>query len=49
MYGEDPRDFGMGPQWEDDPRDARTKSDEEDAYDTNRPQMALFTESSIEE
>lgn len=49
MYGEDPRDFGMGPQWEDDPRDTRTKSDEEDAYDTNRPQMALFTESSIEE
>ena len=30
MYGENPRDFGLGPQWVDEePRDARSKMDEE--------------------
>jgi hypothetical protein len=44
MYGEDPRDFGMGPQWEEEPRDARAKGDEEDAHDTNRPRVLLCQE-----
>jgi hypothetical protein len=49
MYGDDPRDLGMGPQWVDDPREARAKSDEEDAVDTNRPRMTLYNEYSYEE
>lgn len=39
MYGEDPRDLGTGPSWEDESRDTRAKNDEEDAYETNRPRM----------
>jgi hypothetical protein len=49
MYGEDPRDLGMGPQWLDDPRDARAKSDEEEAADTNRPRTTLYNEGFNEE
>lgn len=44
MYGEDPRDLGLGPLREDEPRDARAKSDEEDAYETNRPRTSLSNE-----
>jgi hypothetical protein len=49
MYGEDPRDLGMGPQWVDEPRDARAKNDEEDATDTNRPRSVLYNEGYNEE
>jgi hypothetical protein len=49
MYGEDPRDFGLGPPREDEPRDARAKNDEEDAYETNRPKVALYDEEFYEE
>ncbi len=49
MYGEDPRDFGLGPSWEDEPRDARAKSDEEDAYETNRPRTSFSNEEFNEE
>lgn len=48
MYGEDPRDFGMGAREEDEPRDARSKVDEEDAYETNRPRT-LYNEEFYEE
>ncbi len=44
MYGDDPRDFGLGPRTEDEARDARAKSDEEDAYETNRPRATLYNE-----
>jgi hypothetical protein len=49
MYGEDPRDLGLGPQWVDEPRDTRAKSDEEDATDTNRPRAMFFEEGCNEE
>lgn len=49
MYGDDPRDLGLGPQWVDEPRDARSKSDEEDANDTNRPRTTLYNENVNEE
>jgi len=50
MYGEDPRDSGLGPcREEDEPRDARAKSDEEDAYETNRPRTSLSNEEFNEE
>ena len=49
MYGDDPRDLGLGPQWVDEPRDARAKSDEEDAWENSRPRMTLFAENSYEE
>jgi len=49
MYGEDPRDLGLGPQWVDEPRDARAKSDEEDATDTNRPRAMFDNEGRNEE
>lgn len=49
MYGQDPRDLGSGPQWVDEPRDARAKSDEEDASDTNRPRTILSNEGFYEE
>lgn len=39
MYGEDPSDSALGPRREDEPRDARAKNDEEDAYETNRPKL----------
>jgi hypothetical protein len=44
MYGDDPRDLGMGSRNEDEPRDARAKSDEEDAQETNRPRATLYNE-----
>jgi hypothetical protein len=51
MYGDDPRDYGMGPQerWVDEPRDTRPKTDEEDAQDTNRPRTMLYNENFNEE
>lgn len=49
MYGQDPRDLGLGPQWLDEPRDTRAKNDEEDATDTNRPRMTLYNEGFSEE
>lgn len=49
MYGDDPRDFGNGPEWIDEPRDARPKFDEEDATDTNRPRTILYNENFHEE
>ena len=49
MYGDDPRDFGSGPEWVDEPRDARPKTDEEEAQDTNRPRTMLYNENFNEE
>jgi hypothetical protein len=49
MYGEDPRDLGMGPDWADEPKDPRAKNDEEDDTDTNRPRTTLYNESYNEE
>src|SRR5581483_6238901 len=49
MYGDDPRDFGLGPEGVEEPRDARAKSDEEDATDTNRPRTLLYNEGFNEE
>ena len=49
MYGEDPRDLGTGPLWVDEPRDARSKFDEEDAWENTRPRMTPFAETAYEE
>ena len=49
MYGEDPSDFGLGPQWVDEPRDSRPKFDEEEAWDNDRPRITLIAESPNEE
>lgn len=49
MYGEDPRDFGMGERGEDESRDDRSKTDEEDAYETNRPRTTLYNKEFYEE
>jgi len=49
MYGDDPRDFGLGPYSEDEARDARAKFDEEESYETNRPRATLFSEDFNEE
>jgi hypothetical protein len=49
MYGDDPRDFGLGPRTEDEERDPRAKFDEEDAYETNRPRTTLHDEEFYEE
>ena len=49
MYGDDPRDFGLGPVGDDESRDDRSKFDEEDAYETNRPRSTLYNEESYEE
>ncbi len=45
MYGDDPRDFGSGPEPSDEPRDTRPKYDEEEEIDTNRPRTLLYNES----
>lgn len=49
MYGEDPRDLGMGPPGADESHESRAKSDEEDATDTNRPRTMLYNEDLNEE
>ena len=49
MYGDDARDFGLGPQWVDEARDARAKFDEEEAFDTNRPRVTVNSERFDEE
>ncbi len=48
MYGDDPRDLGLGPQWLDEPREVRSKFDQEEEWDSNRPRMT-FAETSYEE
>lgn len=49
MYVDDPRDTAFEPWREDESGDARTKFDEEDAYDANRPRTALYDEEFYEE
>lgn len=49
MYGEDPRDAGFAPRPQDEPGEARAKSDEEDAYAANRPRTVFFPEDPCEE
>ena len=44
MHGEDPRDFGLGPQWEDEPLESRSKVDEEEDWQHTRPRITLFGE-----
>ncbi|HZZ64942.1 MAG TPA: hypothetical protein VFE17_05570 [Candidatus Baltobacteraceae bacterium] len=49
MYVDDPRDSAFEPRREDEPSDARTKYDEEDTYDANRPRTTLYHEEFYEE
>lgn len=49
MYGDDPRDLGLGPPLADEPGDDRSKADEEDAWENGRPRMTLFAEDPYEE
>lgn len=48
MYGEDPRDFGLGPP-DDEERDPRAKNDDEETFETNRPRTTVYSEAYHEE
>lgn len=46
MYGEEPSDAGTGA--EENPREGGAKSDEEEAYETNRPRARYGDDTSAE-
>lgn len=49
MYVDDPRDFGLGPRWEDEWREARAEFDDDDSYETDRARTSLHNEAFDEE